>query len=99
MNLFVLPFTELKKYNYVNSGKSYIERSFLYLYPRLGLDDNIIKSLELTHFMMEDYLVRILLSNPDKFFKGLKFKIASSSKMKKKISEILSLLRQQDILV
>jgi len=59
----------------------------------------MIKSLELRHFMMEDYLLKVLLSNPDDFFQSMKFKIINSSKLEERISEILSLLRQQDISV
>ena len=66
----------------------------------MGLpEDSIIKNFAIDHFMMEDYLVRILLSNPEDFFQILKFKITNSAKLKNKISEILSLLREQHISV
>jgi len=47
--------------------------------------------------MMEDYLVKILLSNPDEFYQDLNFKINNSNKLKTKVQEILSILRKQNI--
>ena len=64
----------------------------------MGLpEDNTIKSFSITRFMMEDYLVKILLSNPDEFYQDLNFKINNSNKLKTKVQEILSILRKQNI--
>lgn len=66
----------------------------------MGLpEDKIIRDFGITRFMMEDYIIKILLANPELFYQKLNFKISNSNKLREKILEILTILRNQNILM
>ncbi|MCD6515457.1 MAG: hypothetical protein J7L07_11075 [Candidatus Odinarchaeota archaeon] len=64
----------------------------------MGLpDDDIIKEFSISRFMMEDYVIKILLSSSSRIYQELKFKISKPNKLEEKILEVLKILRQQNI--